>query len=94
MFIKDDKVYDFLKWLDLLVLPSIGTAYARLAQVWNLPYSEQIPETIMIICALMGAILGISNASYYKSEAGTTNAFMEAYTDFTHGVMDDSKEEE
>lgn len=76
MFFKDDKVYDFLKWLDLLVLPSIGTAYARLAQVWNLPYSEQIPETIMIICALMGAILGISNAAYYKTNV------QKGYTDF------------
>lgn len=94
MLIKNNSVYDYLKWLDLVILPACGTAYAGLAQIWNLPYSEQIPATIMVFCTLLGTILGISNANYYRSSAGTTQAFMESYSDFTHGVMDDSKEEE
>ena len=68
MIIKNDKVYDALKWL-YFVLPSIGTAYARLAQVWGLPFPEEVSKTVMIICALMGALLGISNAAYYKTNA-------------------------
>ena len=77
MFIKNSKVYDALKWLALLVLPNCATAYSRLAQVWGLPYPDEIPETVMIICGLIGAILGISNATYYKLNA------RQGYTDFT-----------
>jgi len=94
MLIKNSKVYDFLKWFALVVLPSCGAAYARLAQIWGLPYSSQIPETIMTICMLIGAILGISNATYYKSGAGAAKAFSEAYTDFLDVEPTDDNSEE
>ena len=60
------KVYDTLKWLDIVVLPSLGTAYAGLAQIWSLPYPEEITGTIMVVCTLIGALLGISSSTYYK----------------------------
>ena len=63
----NDRVYDTLKWIDLIVLPAIGTAYAGLAQIWGFPYPEQITGTIMVICTLLGSLLGISSANYYKS---------------------------
>ena len=63
----NDRVYDTLKWIDLIVLPAIGTAYAGLAQIWGFPYPEQITGTIMVICTLLGSLLGISSATYYKS---------------------------
>ena len=61
-----NKLYDILKWIDLIVLPALGTAYAGLAQIWGFPYPEEITGTIMVICTLLGALLGISNARYYK----------------------------
>ena len=42
----NDKVYDLLKYLGMIGLPAIAVAYQSLAQVWSLPYSEQIPSTI------------------------------------------------
>ena len=62
-----NNVYDILKWIDLIVLPAIGTAYAGLAQIWGFPYPEEITGTIMILCALLGSLLGISSATYYKA---------------------------
>ena len=58
--------YDFLKYIALIVLPAIGTAYFGLAQIWGLPYGEQIVGTITVIDTLLGALLKISTDEYYK----------------------------
>lgn len=61
-----DKWFDALKWLDMIVLPALATAYAALSAVWGFPYADEIPKTIMILCTLLGAFLGISNVNYYQ----------------------------
>lgn len=63
----NSKVYDFLKYLTIIVLPAIGALYTGLAQIWSLPYSAQIPATITVICTFLGALLCISTAQYNKS---------------------------
>lgn len=66
------KTYDVLKFIALIVLPALGTLYFALAQIWGLPYGEQIVGTITAVDAFLGAILGVSTASYKKgiSEGG------------------------
>lgn len=59
-----NKLYDFLKYLTIVVLPAIGTLYSGLSKIWGLPYSDAIPETILCICTFLGAILCISTAQY------------------------------
>lgn len=61
-----NKVYDILKEIALIVLPALATLYAALAGIWNLPFAEQIPMTIMAIDTFLGAILKISNEKYKK----------------------------
>ena len=61
-----DKVYDILKWLVLIVIPALTTAYVGLSTIWGWPYSEEVAKTSAVICALLGAILGISTAQYNK----------------------------
>lgn len=61
-----DKVYDILKWITLVVLPALGTAYVALANVWGFPYPEEISKTVLAVCTLLGALLGISTAEYNK----------------------------
>ena len=60
----DSKVYDILKWVAQLLLPAAGTLYFALAQIWNLPYGEQILGTITAIDTFLGVILGLSNKNY------------------------------
>ena len=67
-----NKVYDILKWVDIVVLPALGTAYAGLAQIWGFPYPEEVTGTVMVVCTLLGALLGISSATYYKAEVLTS----------------------
>ena len=60
------KTYDVLKFIALIVLPAVGTLYFALAQIWGLPYGEEIVGTITAIDAFLGAILGVSTSNYKK----------------------------
>jgi len=63
-----NKVYDILKWIVMIVIPALTTAYVGLAAVWGFPYAEPIAKTSAIVCTLLGAILGISTAQYNKDK--------------------------
>lgn len=63
----DNKVYDILKFVALIVLPALGTLYFGLAQIWGLPFGEEIVGTITVIDTFLGAILGLSTRSYNKN---------------------------
>ena len=64
----NDKLYDILKWVVMIVIPAITTAYVGLAAIWAFPYAEEVAKTSAVVCALLGALLGISTAEYNKSE--------------------------
>lgn len=64
----DNKVYDVLKWVALVVLPAVATLYTALAGVWGLPFAEEIPATITAIDLFIGALLGVSTAKYNKED--------------------------
>jgi hypothetical protein len=64
----NDKLYDVLKWLCLIVLPAIGTLYYALAGIWGFPYGEQVVGTITAIDTFLGALIGISTLNYNKEE--------------------------
>lgn len=64
----NNKTYDILKWVALVLLPAIGTLYFALAGIWGLPYGEQIVGTITAIDTFLGVILGISTVQYNKKE--------------------------
>lgn len=59
-------VYDILKWIAQLFLPAAGVLYFALANIWGLPYGEQIVGTITAVDAFLGVILGISSKAYYN----------------------------
>lgn len=62
----NNETYDILKYIAQIVLPALGTLYFALAQIWGLPYGEQIVGTITAIDAFLGAVLHISTNSYKK----------------------------
>jgi len=61
-----NEVYDVLKWIVMIVLPALTTAYVGLASIWGWPYAEAIAKTSAVVCTLLGALLGISTAEYRK----------------------------
>lgn len=66
--ILNNKVYDILKYIAQIVLPSIATLYLALAGIWNLPFGEQVSGTIMAIDTFLGVLLGIASANYNKNK--------------------------
>ena len=62
----NNRTYDVLKWIAQILLPALGNLYFALAQIWGLPYGEEVVGTITAIDAFLGAILGISSAAYKK----------------------------
>ena len=62
-----DKVYDWLKWFAIVGLHALGVAYGQLANIWGLPYSQAIPETLDIIGVLLGCFLAWENYQYKQS---------------------------
>ena len=69
-FTLDNKTYDLLKWIAMIVLPALGTLYFALASIWGLPYGEQIVGTITAIDTFLGALLGVSTKNYNKQVDG------------------------
>ena len=61
-----NKVYDFVKYLVELVLPGLGTLYFSLAQIWGLPFGEQVVGTLVALALFLGVLIGISKSSYNK----------------------------
>lgn len=63
-----DSVYTVMKWLVLVCLPALTTAYVGLDSVFNWGYGDTVAKVSAIVCTLLGALIGISTADYYKDK--------------------------
>ena len=61
-----DKVYDIMKWVVIIVLPASATLYKALSAVWGWPFADEVVTTIVSVDAFLGALLGVSTATYNK----------------------------
>ena len=68
----NDKTYDVLKWIALIVLPAVGTLCFTLASIWGLPYGDQVVGTITAVDTFLGALLGVSTSQHNKRKAAST----------------------
>jgi hypothetical protein len=60
----NNKTYDLLKYIALIVLPAVATLVIAIFKIWGLPYGAEIAGTITAIATFLGTILQISNAKY------------------------------
>ena len=65
-----NSTYDILKYIAQIVIPAIGVLWFTIAQIWNIPYGQEILGTITAVDCFLGAILGISTAVYNKKLEG------------------------
>lgn len=61
-----EKVYKFLKWVLIIVVPAFLTLFTLLVNTWHwdIP-ADAIVTTITGIATFAGVLVGISNANYY-----------------------------
>ena len=64
----NNKTYDILKWIAMIVLPAVVTFVAAIGQIWGIPHTAQIAATIAAIDTLLGACLQVSTANYVEKK--------------------------
>ena len=70
-----NKVYDILSKIQRWI-PALGIFYIALAKIWNLPFGNEINNTIVALAALLAATLEVSSSHYYKDESKEIQASM------------------
>lgn len=60
----ENKTYDVLKWVAMLLLPALATLISTIGAIWGLPYADQISRTVVAVNAALAMVLGISTINY------------------------------
>ena len=68
--------YDRLKKFTQIWFPAMGTLYFTIAQIWGLPYGEQVVGTLTAVTLFCGIVLGVSKKQYESSGAGTAGTIL------------------
>ena len=50
--ILSNKVYDALKWIVMIAIPALTTAYVGLSGIWGWPYAEEVAKTSAVVCGI------------------------------------------
>lgn len=66
MIFEDNKTYDILKYIALVVLPALAALILGVAKIWGLPYGLEISETIMVVDTFLGALVKVSADQYHE----------------------------
>lgn len=69
-----NKLYDSLKFVAQILLPTLGTLYVSLAALWDLPEPNKVAGTILAVDTALGIVLGLQSNVYNKSGAGLDGA--------------------
>lgn len=62
-----NKVYDNLKWIALVFIPSLITFYGVVGNVLNIPYTDVVLTIMGAFDVFLGSLLGITSAQYNKN---------------------------
>jgi hypothetical protein len=63
-----NKNYDRLKKITTIVLPAMVTLWLTIANVWDLPNSQEVGLTLGAINTFLGVVLGVATNTYNKSD--------------------------
>ncbi len=67
--IMNDKLYDLLKFVALIILP-VGTFISTLCNIWGFGHAEQIQQTFIALDVLIGCFVTVSNQVYKRKNNG------------------------
>lgn len=62
----NNKVYDVLKWITLVLLPALTTLVGVILKCFNVGCTDTVLTIMTAITTFEGSILGISNINYKK----------------------------
>lgn len=67
-FTMPSKVYNFVKYLVLIVLPAVSTLWVIVANAWNWDYMTNVSVTLTAVTAFLGSLVGISSKNFNNSD--------------------------
>lgn len=81
----NDKTYDILKRVALIVIPALATFVNAVGIVWGVPYTNEATATITAFGVFLGAAIGVSSKNYEPDTHGNlvVTKHSEVYADFT-----------
>ena len=65
-----DRTFNFIRFLCEVLVPAIGALYFGLSKIWGLPYGPEVTGTCSCVAIFLGALIGISRATYESDEIG------------------------
>lgn len=81
----NDKTYDILKRVALIVVPALATFVNAVGIVWGVPYTNEVTATITAFGVFLGAAIGVVSKNYEPDTHGNlvVTEHNEVYADFT-----------
>ncbi len=81
----NDKTYDILKRVALIVVPAMATFVNAVGIVWGVPYTNEVTATITAFGVFLGAAIGVSSKNYEPDTHGNlvVTKHNDVYADFT-----------
>ena len=80
-----DRTYDLLKWVQKIFV-LLATFYATIANIWGLPFGDEISKTCLALATFLLGILEIASATYNKDMADINVDDLEGADDEEVGV--------
>lgn len=68
MKILNEKMYDFLKWVTVILIPAIGVFYYDIANIYSLPYAGEVMQTSNVLTCFLGCVLMIDTVGYNREK--------------------------
>ena len=80
----NNKTYDILKRVALIVIPALATFVNAVGIVWGVPYTTEATATITALGVLLGTVLGVSSSNYKPETHGNlvVTKHDDVYADF------------
>lgn len=69
-YLLPNEAYEFLKWLGLIALPAVAVFVSAVGPAWGWPSTEATVLTLNSLGVLIGALVGVSQASGSNSVKG------------------------
>lgn len=69
MILFKGKLYDWLKYTAMIVLPGLAGFVITFFNIWDIGYADQIAASITAVNAFLGILLGLSNRTYNRDES-------------------------
>lgn len=65
----NNTTYDILKWIAIIVMPSLATFISVISKIWGWgEMGSMVAQTITAVGVLLGAVLGVSSMQYKEKE--------------------------